>query len=163
MHPSGLGQGFDFYEHFADRFNRPERLSLLPRLVHLCQRVVAPQGLDMHAETISKTAKPISMARVPLPIRRDVTPVTTRPGGPGSKSVEGLIEHGASPRAAIWLMLGAKAHAALNGSYMARLEDIVSVAEPVLTHRVLTTFNAESEGIGPREIVQRLVEETEKA
>lgn len=42
---------------------------------------------------------------------------------------------------------------------MARLEDIMAVAEPVLTHRVLTTFNAESEGITSNDIVARLVDE----
>jgi MoxR-like ATPase len=42
---------------------------------------------------------------------------------------------------------------------MARLEDVEAVAEPVMTHRVLTTFNAESEGVTSRDIVRRLVQE----
>ena len=42
---------------------------------------------------------------------------------------------------------------------MVRLEDVVEVAEPVLMHRVLTTFAAESEGITSRDVVQRLVGE----
>ena len=66
---------------------------------------------------------------------------------------------GAGPRAVQYLILGAKARAALTGSYMARLEDILAVAVPVLTHRVLTTFNAESEGISSSNIVQRLIDE----
>ena len=70
-----------------------------------------------------------------------------------------LVSWGAGPRAVQYLILGAKARAALTGSYMARLEDIIAVAEPVLTHRVLTTFNAESEGITSNDIVSRLVEE----
>ena len=70
-----------------------------------------------------------------------------------------LVSWGAGPRAVQYLILGAKAWAALTGSYMARLEDIIAVAEPVLTHRVLTTFNAESEGITSNDIVSRLVEE----
>jgi len=70
-----------------------------------------------------------------------------------------LVGWGAGPRAVQYLVLGAKARAALHGSYMARLEDVVAVAEPVLTHRVLTTFSAESEGIRSRDIVRRLVEE----
>jgi len=70
-----------------------------------------------------------------------------------------LVSWGAGPRAVQYLVLGAKARAALTGSYMARLEDIIAVAEPVLTHRVLTTFNAESEGITSNDIVSRLVEE----
>jgi MoxR-like ATPase len=70
-----------------------------------------------------------------------------------------LVSWGAGPRAVQYLILGAKAHAAISGSYMVRREDVEHVAEPVLTHRVLTTFNAESEGITSRDIVRRLVEE----
>ena len=70
-----------------------------------------------------------------------------------------LVGWGAGPRAVQYLVLGAKARAALRGSYMVRLEDVEAVAEPVLTHRVLTTFNAESEGVTSRDIVRRLVQE----
>jgi MoxR-like ATPase len=70
-----------------------------------------------------------------------------------------LVGWGAGPRAVQYLVLGAKARAALNGSYMVRLEDVVEVAEPVLIHRVITTFAAESEGITSRDVVQRLVRE----
>jgi MoxR-like ATPase len=70
-----------------------------------------------------------------------------------------LVSWGAGPRAVQYLVLGAKSRAALTGSYMARLEDVLAVAQPVLTHRVLTTFNAESEGIRSNDIIQRLVEE----
>ena len=70
-----------------------------------------------------------------------------------------LVSWGAGPRAVQYLVLGAKARAALTGSYMVRLEDVMDVAQPVLCHRVLTTFNAESEGITSNEIVRRLVEE----
>ena len=45
---------------------------------------------------------------------------------------------------------------------MARMEDIEAVAEPVLVHRVLTNFTAESEGFSSRKIVHRLIEETRK-
>ena len=70
-----------------------------------------------------------------------------------------LVSWGAGPRAVQYLILGAKSRAALTGSYMVRLEDIMEVAQPVLGHRVLTTFNAESEGITSRDIVARLTEE----
>ena len=71
-----------------------------------------------------------------------------------------LVAWGAGPRAVQNLILGAKARAALLGSYMVRLEDVQEVAAPVLTHRVITTFAAQAEGIGAKEIVQRLLEET---
>ncbi len=73
-----------------------------------------------------------------------------------------LVGWGAGPRAVQYLILGAKARAALHGSYMVRLEDILEVAEPVLTHRVLTTFAAESEGLSSRDVVRRLVNDLSK-
>ncbi|MEM9016622.1 MAG: AAA family ATPase [Verrucomicrobiota bacterium] len=66
---------------------------------------------------------------------------------------------GAGPRAVQYLILGARARAALQGSYMVRLEDVIAVAEPVLRHRVIKTFTAESEGVTCRAIIAKLVEE----
>lgn len=84
----------------------------------------------------------------------------SRPKSPDSPDwLKPLVSWGAGPRAVQYLILGAKARAALHGSYIVRLEDILEVAEPVLTHRVLTTFAAESEGLSSRDIVRRLVTE----
>ena len=68
---------------------------------------------------------------------------------------------GAGPRAVQYLILGAKTRAALTGSHMVGSgpEDILEVAEPVLTHRVITTFAAESEGVSSRDVVKRLVDQ----
>ena len=71
-----------------------------------------------------------------------------------------LVSWGAGPRAVQFLILGGKTRAALSGQYMVRLEDIAAVAEPVLTHRLITTFAAQSEGVDARSIVRRLIEET---
>ena len=43
---------------------------------------------------------------------------------------------------------------------MVRLEDVEAVAAPVLTHRLITTFAAQAEGISAKQIVRRLIEET---
>jgi MoxR-like ATPase len=76
--------------------------------------------------------------------------------------IKPLVSWGAGPRAVQYLILGAKSRAALLGSYMVRLEDVITLAEPVLMHRVITSFAAESEGINSRQIVRRLVDELEK-
>ena len=84
----------------------------------------------------------------------------TRPkGGAAPDWLKPLVAWGAGPRAVQYLILGGKARAALSGSYMVRLEDVVAVAEPVLMHRVITSFTAESESVTSRDIVSRLVEE----
>ncbi|MDC0935123.1 MoxR family ATPase [Pirellulales bacterium] len=85
----------------------------------------------------------------------------TRPGGAAAPDwLKPLVAWGAGPRGVQNLVLGAKARAALLGSYLVRLEDIQEVAAPVLTHRVITTFAAQAEGVTARDIVRRLVEET---
>ncbi|MEM7457217.1 MAG: MoxR family ATPase [Planctomycetota bacterium] len=87
----------------------------------------------------------------------------TRPGSDDAPDwIKSLVGWGAGPRAVQYLILGAKSRAALYGSYMVRLEDILEVAQPVLTHRVLTTFAAESEGQTSKSIVERLVDELSK-
>ena len=70
--------------------------------------------------------------------------------------VKQYVAWGAGPRAVQFLILGAKTRAALQGSYIVRREDIDAIVEPVLMHRVVTTYAAESRGITPRKAVARL-------
>jgi MoxR-like ATPase len=65
---------------------------------------------------------------------------------------------GASVRAAQYLVLGAKARAITNGRYHVNFEDIRSIAHPVMRHRVLTNFHAQSEGITSDTLIDRLLE-----
>jgi len=74
--------------------------------------------------------------------------------------VRQYVSWGAGPRASQFLVLAAKARAALQGRYFATIDDIQAVAAPVLRHRILTNFNAEAEGIKPDEIVRRLIATT---
>ena len=69
------------------------------------------------------------------------------------------VTWGAGPRAVQYLIRGAKAHAVLHGSYLVRMEDIEAVALPVLTHRILTNFQAQAEGMTSPKIVERLLAE----
>ena len=73
--------------------------------------------------------------------------------------VKQYVAWGAGPRAVQFLILGAKTRAALQGSYIVRKEDIDAIVEPVLMHRVVTNFAAESQGITPRKAVARLAAE----
>ncbi len=69
------------------------------------------------------------------------------------------VTWGAGPRAVQYLIRGAKARAILHGSYLVRKEDLESVAGPVLTHRILTNFQAQSEGVSSSDIIPRLLAE----
>ena len=73
--------------------------------------------------------------------------------------VKDAISWGAGPRGVQNLLLGAKARAVLNGRTFATTDDVRSVALPVLRHRVITNFNAESSGISSDDIITRLLDE----
>ena len=84
----------------------------------------------------------------------------TRPGQPEAPQwIKDTVGWGAGPRAVQYLILGAKARAALRGAYMASLEDLEAVAPSVLVHRIITNFAAESQGMTSRKIVERLIKE----
>jgi len=72
--------------------------------------------------------------------------------------VKNWVSWGAGLRASQYLILGAKAKALLGGRYNVSLNDIKSLAMPVLRHRILTNFYAESEKISSLEIIKRLLE-----
>ena len=87
----------------------------------------------------------------------------TRPNSDESPPwVNKWVQWGAGPRAVQYLIRGAKARAVLTGNYMASMDDIERVAEPVLFHRILTNFHARSEGVTSSEVVSRLITEAKK-
>jgi len=85
---------------------------------------------------------------------------TSRPDSPGDvpEFVKKWVAFGASVRAAQYLILGAKARALTMGRYNVDFEDVRALAHPVLRHRVLTNFHAESEGINSGRIIEQLLE-----
>jgi len=74
--------------------------------------------------------------------------------------VKNWLSWGAGPRAVQYLILGGKAGAILNNRYYVSIEDVQKVAKPVLRHRLITNFNAASEGISTDDIVQMLLDNT---
>ena len=88
----------------------------------------------------------------------------TRPAGETAPAwLKPLVAWGGGPRAVQNLILGAKARAALYGSYMVRIEDVKAVSLAVLTHRLITTFAARAERVSAKDIIKRLVDETPDA
>ncbi len=84
---------------------------------------------------------------------------TTRPNADGAPDfIKEWVQYGASVRAAQYLVLGAKARALVNGRYHVTYEDIRALAHPVLRHRILKNFHAESERITTDQIVDQLLE-----
>ena len=123
----------------------------VPKLEH----VLDAAAVQRFQELVRRVPVPQHIYEFAVDLVRRTRPKTTE----SPEWLKPLVSWGAGPRAVQYLILGAKSRAALTGSYMARLEDLMAVAEPVLTHRVLTTFNAESEGITSNDIIAWLVDE----
>lgn len=84
----------------------------------------------------------------------------TRPGDPTAPDFVGnYLTWGAGPRAAQFLVLGAKSRALLAGRMQVSCQDVRGVAAAVLRHRIFTNFNADAEGVTPDDIVGMLVKE----
>ena len=72
--------------------------------------------------------------------------------------VKKWVAYGASVRAAQYLILGGKARAIMQGRYHVNFDDVRALSHPVLRHRILLNFHAESEGITSDQIVDQLLE-----
>ena len=83
---------------------------------------------------------------------------TSRLKGDDAPEFRKWVAYGASVRAAQYLILGGKARAITEGRYHVSFEDIRALAHPVLRHRVLLNFHAESEGITTDQIIDQLLE-----
>jgi MoxR-like ATPase len=85
----------------------------------------------------------------------------TRVGEDGAPDfINKWLSWGAGPRAVQYLLLGGKARALLNGRTHVSTEDIQALAAPVLRHRLVTNFAAESEGVTTNRVIERLLEGT---
>ncbi len=83
---------------------------------------------------------------------------TSRPkAADASEMMKKYVAFGASVRAAQYLILGAKARALTDGRYHVSFEDVRSLAHPVLRHRILTNFRAESEGVTSDALIDELL------
>jgi MoxR-like ATPase len=70
---------------------------------------------------------------------------------------DSMIDCGASPRSSIWLILGAKAHALMQGRGYVLPEDVKEVAHEILRHRIMLSYEAEAEGKTPDEFIDKIL------
>ena len=113
-------------------------------------------GADLVAfqELVRKVPVSESVLRYALSLVR-----TSRSKGQGAPDfVKKWVAYGASVRAAQYLILGSKARAVTQGRYHINFDDIRALANPVLRHRILLNFHAESEGITSDQVVEQLLD-----
>ena len=106
----------------------------LAELQHLVRRLPAPPTVVQYAVRLARSTRPAAAEATP--------------------DVKKYVSYGAGPRASQYLVLGAKARAAMDGRAIPDTDDVRSVALAVLRHRVLVNFQGEAEGVG----VERLIE-----
>ncbi len=119
------------------------------------------------ASTVLSARETLDLQRAvrALPVSRHVIKYATalaRATRPEAEEAPSFVrEHvfcGAGPRAAQYLVLGAKARAVLNGRVNVSCEDVRSLALPVMRHRVFTNFTADSEGIAADDLIRRVLQ-----
>jgi MoxR-like ATPase len=88
----------------------------------------------------------------------DLVSATRQPGEYGMPDLAGLIRYGASPRATLFLALGARAHALMAGRGYVTPQDVKSVAMDILRHRVAPTYEAEAEEKTSEDLVQTILD-----
>ncbi|MCW8796300.1 MAG: AAA family ATPase [Chlorobium sp.] len=87
----------------------------------------------------------------------DLVTATRDPASAGLQSLEQMIEYGASPRASIFLLLAAKAHAFLQHRAYITPEDVKEVAFDVMRHRIRPTYEAEADDVSPEDCIRRIL------
>ncbi len=148
------------FEVLVDYPNEDEELQIVKQTTtDFSPQVTATLGADeIHTFATLVRRIPIAdhLARYALQLARQ-----TRVGtGNVPELVSQYVSWGAGPRASQYLVLAAKARAALHGRYCVGSEDIQAVALPVLRHRIIANFNAEAEGITTDTIIKHLLEQT---
>ncbi len=111
----------------------------IQQIQHLVRRIPAPRPIVRAAVALARMTRPAE-AEAPTFIKE-------------------YVSWGAGPRASQYLVLGAKARAALDGRPMADLDDVADVALSVLRHRVVVSFAAEAAGRTASDICRQLIEE----
>ena len=118
------------------------------------QRVLSPERIRQLQDLVLRVPVADHVIRHAVDLVR-----LTRPKDPAAPDfVKELVSWGAGPRASQYLILAAKARAILDGRMAASVEDVRALAKPVLVHRVIRNFRAESEDVTSEQIVERLLE-----
>jgi MoxR-like ATPase len=142
------------YPSFQEEFEVARRTTALQTAV--IEPVLAAEEI-LELQRIVR-AVPVSdhLIRYALSLTRQ-----SRPGEPGTPQfVQDRLSWGAGPRAVQFLILGAKARALLRGRTHVTIEDLQALAKPVLRHRLVLSFSAESEGVTADQVIDQLLAAT---
>lgn len=141
----------------------------IDELVEIARRNTEGEGLKLpdpvaSSEDILTARRVVGQIPVAQEVRRYVgrLVMSTHPHSSYAPSlVKDYVEYGASPRATLALIMGAKAHAFLSGEYHVRRKDIKEVFGPAVGHRVILNFKGEAEGVKVEDLLDEVWKSTE--
>ena len=117
-------------------------------------KVLSPEQILALQDLVRRVPVPDHVVKYAVDLAR-----ATRPREPGAMDfVAKNVSWGAGPRASQYLVVGAKARAVLAGRFAATVDDVRALARPVLRHRVLPNFTAESEGLTSTKLIDTILE-----
>ena len=120
-------------------------------------KVLSPEKIIILQDLVRRVPVPEHVARYGVELVR-----RTRPKEPAAPDfIQKNVSWGAGPRASQFLLLAAKSRTLLQGRFVASVEDIRALAKPVLRHRVLPNFHAESEGVTSLQLIEQLLKTTD--
>ncbi len=118
------------------------------------QKVLSPEQIVTLQDLVRRVPVPDHVVQYAVNVVR-----ATRPKEPNALDfISKNVSWGAGPRASQYLIIGAKARAILSGRFAASVDDVRALARPVLRHRVLPNFTAESEGMTSVKLVDMVLE-----
>ena len=145
----------------VDYPSREEEKEIVNRMIRDPAPPISPV---IHADALIRARKVVRDVYVDDKIKDYVLDIVTTTRDPAKRQLGELkpyIEFGASPRASIYLVMAARAHAFLKGRAFVTPEDIKQLAPDVLRHRIITTYEAEAEEVTSSEIIQRILDRVE--
>jgi MoxR-like ATPase len=117
------------------------------------RRAISASDLRAFQQLVRKVPASDAVARYAVTLAR-----MSRPSSKDSPDfIKKWVQYGASVRAAQYLILGGKARALMNGRYHVGFEDIRALAGPVMRHRIIMNFNAQSERVTTDQMIQELI------
>jgi len=143
--------------------SREEEINIMRRTTSAYSAKVSPVFSAEELSGLQEIVRKVPVADHVYAFAVDLVRSTRISEGYAAPEVKRWLDWGAGPRASQYLLLGAKARALLHGRFHATVEDIVAIAKPVLRHRMVLNFAAESEGLTTDIIIERILEGVQAA
>ena len=142
--------------------SKDEELKIMRRMTDLnfipkIKTILTKKDISLIQNEINKVSVSESIDKYII----EIVFATRKPSSVNLNDLDNFISFGASPRASINLSLSAKANAFFNNRDYVTPDDIKEVAYDVLNHRVILNYEAEAEGIKPKEIIQKILNNVE--